>query len=185
MQENEKILLKKQLIKVTEELCETARLQSGNILVVGCSTSEVCGAKIGTDSDPSVAAVIVDAILSVLRPRGIFLAAQCCEHLNRAIVTEKAALPFAETVNVVPQPKAGGSFATAAYASFASPVVLEEIRADAGLDIGGTLIGMHLKKVAVPVRLSTPSIGHALLLAARTRPKFIGGVRAVYDESLL
>lgn len=185
MQENEKILLKTQLIKVTDELCDTARLQAGNVLVVGCSTSEVCGAKIGTESDPSVATVIVDAILSVLRPRGIFLAAQCCEHLNRAIVIEKAALPFAEAVNVLPQPKAGGSFATAAYAAFSSPVVVEEIGADAGLDIGGTLIGMHLKKVAVPVRLSEKTIGHALLLAARTRPKFIGGIRAVYDDTLL
>ncbi len=185
MQENEKILLKSQLIKVTEELCEVAKLKKGDILVVGCSTSEVCGAKIGTDSDPSVATVLVDAVLSVLRPRGIFLAAQCCEHLNRAIVTEREALPFAEPVNVVPQPKAGGSFATAAYATFSSPIVVEEIRADAGLHIGGTLIGMHLKKVAVPVRLSESTIGHALLLAARTRPKFIGGIRAIYDENLL
>lgn len=185
MQENEKTTLKEQLKQATEELCKIAGLKKGDILVVGCSTSEVCGAKIGTDSDPSVAAVLVDTILSVLRPRGIFLAAQCCEHLNRAIVTEREALPFAEPVNVLPQPKAGGSFATAAYAAFSSPIVIEEIRADAGLDIGGTLIGMHLKKVAVPVRLSKSCIGHALLLAARTRPKFIGGVRAVYDESLL
>lgn len=185
MQENEKLALRAQLQKCTEELCDAAGLTAGAVLVVGCSTSEVCGARIGTDSDPSVADVLLDAILSVLRPRGIYLAAQCCEHLNRAIVVEKAALPFAEPVNVVPRPKAGGSFATAAYAAFSSPIVVEEIRADAGMDIGGTLIGMHLKKVAVPLRLSEHKIGHALLLAARTRPKFIGGVRAVYDESLL
>ena len=185
MQENEKNALKAQLQKLTEELCDTAKLTAGSILVVGCSTSEVCGAKIGTESDPSVGGILVETILSVLRPRGIFFAAQCCEHLNRAIVIESAALPFAEAVNVVPQPKAGGSFATAAYAAFSDPIVVEEIRADAGMDIGGTLIGMHLKKVAVPLRLSTDHIGHALLLAARTRPKFIGGVRAVYDESLL
>ena len=185
MQENEKLALKAQLMKCTEELCDAAALTKGSVLVVGCSTSEVCGAKIGTDSAPSVAAVLLDAILSVLRPRGIYLAAQCCEHLNRAIVIEKEALPFAEPVNVVPRPKAGGSFATAAYEAFSSPIVVEEIRADAGMDIGGTLIGMHLKKVAVPLRLSENKIGNALLLAARTRPKFIGGVRAVYDEALL
>ena len=185
MTEAEKITLKEALSKITEELCTAAKLKEGDILVVGCSTSEVCGARIGTESDPSVGGVLVNAILSVLRPRGIFLAAQCCEHLNRAIVVERAALPFAEAVNVVPQPKAGGSFATAAYAAFSAPIVVEDIRADAGMDIGGTLIGMHLKKVAVPLRLSADRIGHALLLAARTRPKFIGGVRAVYDESLL
>ena len=109
----------------------------------------------------------------------------CCEHLNRAIITERAACPGAEVVNVVPAPKAGGSFATAAYAAFQDPVALEEIRADAGLDIGCTLIGMHLKKVAVPVRLENNRIGQAVVLAARIRPKFIGGVRAVYDQNLL
>lgn len=173
------------LVKATEEICDTAKLKKGQILVVGCSTSEVCGAKIGTESAPDVAAFLVDAVLSVLTPRGIFLAAQCCEHLNRAIIVEREALPFAEAVNVVPMPKAGGSFATSAYAAFKDPIAVEEIAADAGLDIGGTLIGMHLKKVAVPVRLSVGSIGSALLLAARTRPKFIGGVRAHYNEELL
>ena len=173
------------LVKATEEICDIAKLKKGQILVVGCSTSEVCGAKIGTESAPDVAAFLVDAVLSVLTPRGIFLAAQCCEHLNRAIIVEREALPFAEAVNVVPMPKAGGSFATSAYAAFKNPIAVEEIAADAGLDIGGTLIGMHLKKVAVPVRLSVGSIGSALLLAARTRPKFIGGVRAHYNEELL
>ncbi len=185
MQAHEKELVKQQVIAATEELCQTAGLACGNILVVGCSTSEVCGAKIGTDSDPDVANILLDGILSVLSPKGIYLAAQCCEHLNRAIVVERKALPFAEAVNVIPQPKAGGSFATAAYRTFSDPIVVEEIKADAGLDIGATLIGMHLKKVAVPLRLSIKSVGHALLLSARTRPKFIGGVRAVYDESLL
>ena len=110
---------------------------------------------------------------------------QCCEHLNRAIITERQAVPFSETVNVVPQPKAGGSLATQAYAGFDDPVAVEEIKADAGLDIGFTLIGMHLKKVAVPLRLEHNVIGGATVLAARTRPKFIGGVRAVYDETQL
>ena len=177
--------IKNTLASAVEELCDVAGLKQGDVLVVGCSTSEVCGSKIGTDSVPEVAVALVDAVLSVLKPRGIFLAAQCCEHLNRAIVVERTCRPYDEEVNVVPMPKAGGSFATAAYAAFNQPIVLEEIRADAGLDIGGTLIGMHLKKVAVPVRLSVNSIGSALLLAARTRPKFIGGARASYDEKKL
>lgn len=167
------------------ELCDTAHLKAGDILVVGCSSSEVTGQKIGTASGVEVAKAVFDGIYEVAKARGIFLAAQCCEHLNRAIIVEKAAAPNADIVNVVPQPKAGGSFATAAYAAFEHPVAVEEIRADAGLDIGGTLIGMHLKKVAVPVRLSVDHIGEALLLAARTRPKFIGGIRAQYDDALL
>lgn len=161
-----------------------AGLKRGQVVVVGCSTSEVCGSGIGTDSRPDVAAEIVDGILSVLKDRGIYLAAQCCEHLNRAIIVERAAVPFAEPVNVIPQPKAGGSFATALYDRLEDPVALEEIRADAGLDIGGTLIGMHLKRVAVPLRLSVKKIGEASLLAARTRPKYIGGSRAHYDEKV-
>lgn len=185
MTAKEKDLLRAEIITATEEICEVGKLKAGQILIVGCSTSEVCGAKIGTESAPDVANVLVDAILSVLRPRGIYLAAQCCEHLNRAIITERAALPFAQFVNVVPAPKAGGSFATASYAAFTDPIALEEIAADAGLDIGNTLIGMHLKKVAVPVRLSIKSIGAAPLVAARTRPKFIGGARAGYDPELL
>ncbi|MBO7304069.1 MAG: TIGR01440 family protein, partial [Clostridia bacterium] len=116
---------------------------------------------------------------------GIYLAVQCCEHLNRAIVVEREAAAGLDAVNVIPQPKAGGSMATHAYGVFKNPVVVEQIRADAGIDIGLTLIGMHLKQVAVPVRLENNRIGEALVVAARTRPKFIGGVRAVYDEELL
>jgi uncharacterized protein (TIGR01440 family) len=100
-------------------------------------------------------------------------------------VTQRAAVPFAEVVNVVPQPKAGGSLATKAYLGFADPVVVEGIRADAGMDIGFTMIGMHLKQVAVPLRLTNNTIGAAMVLAARTRPKFIGGARAVYQEDML
>ncbi len=169
----------------TEELVSVAKLKKGDILVVGCSTSEVLGAKIGTNSDPDTAERIFDGIYSVLEPLGIYLAVQCCEHLNRAIVTERAAVPYAERVNVVPQKKAGGSLATVAYSRFSEPVVAEEIKADAGMDIGDTLIGMHLKKVAVPVRLSVTKIGEARLVCARVRPKFIGGCRAVYDQNLL
>lgn len=166
------------------ELIETARLHEGQILVIGCSTSEVTGHKIGSCSAPEIGQALFDGVMEAAAAHGVFVAAQCCEHLNRAIITEAAAVPGADIVNVVPQPKAGGSFATAAYHSFSHPVALEHIRADAGLDIGGTLIGMHLKEVAVPVRLQNDRIGEAHLLAARVRPKFIGGIRAAYDETL-
>ena len=167
------------------ELYEKARLKRGSILVIGCSTSEVTGAKIGTNSSMETAGEICRALFDFARERGVYLAVQCCEHLNRAVITERSAVPGAEIVNVVPQPKAGGSLATCAYAAFEDPVAVEEIRADAGLDIGLTLIGMHLKKVAVPVRLENRTIGAAPVVAARTRPKFIGGVRAAYDETML
>ncbi len=167
-----------------EELVKAAGLRPGQIVVVGCSTSEVTGHRIGTFSAPELGQALFEGIMSALSEKGLYLAAQCCEHLNRAIIIEAEAVPGAERVNVVPQPKAGGSFATAAYHGFAHPVALEHIRADAGLDIGGTLLGMHLKEGAGPVRLTGNHIGQATLLAARVRPKFIGGQRAVYDESL-
>lgn len=177
--------LQQQAQTAAAALCDLAGLQAGDIVVIGCSTSEICGSRIGTDSQPEVAELVFDAIYGVLQQRGIYLAAQCCEHLNRAIILEREAAKGMDIVNVVPQPKAGGSFATAAYRRFSHPVAVEHIRADAGMDIGGTLIGMHLKEVAVPLRLGLDHIGSALLLAARVRPKFIGGSRAVYDEKLL
>lgn len=177
--------IRQQAVQAVRELCETARLRAGQTVVVGCSTSEVRGSRIGSDSAPEDGMTLAGAILDELSARGIFLAAQCCEHLNRCLIVERAAVPNAEPVNVVPRPKAGGSFATAAYALMKDPVAVEHIRADAGLDIGGTLIGMHLREVAVPVRLSLKQIGAAIVLAARTRPKFVGGSRAVYDDSLL
>lgn len=173
-----------QAAEAAKELVQRAKLRAGQIVVVGCSTSEVTGHRIGSFSAPEIGQALVDGILSVLKPKGIWLAAQCCEHLNRAIITEAKAVPGADLVNVLPQPKAGGSFATAAYSSFTNPVAVEHIRADAGLDIGFTLIGMHLKEVAVPLRLENDRIGEALVLAARTRPKFIGGDRAVYAGEL-
>lgn len=176
--------LRAQAEAVAREVIELAGLKKGQILVVGCSTSEICGDRIGTNSKPEVANQVFQAIYQVAKAQGIFIAAQCCEHLNRAIITEEAAVPFAEYVNVVPQPKAGGSFATAAYASFDNPVAVEEIKADAGIDIGGTLIGMHLKKVAVPLRPANKLIGQASISAARTRAKFIGGERAHYNDAL-
>ncbi|MBP5349067.1 MAG: TIGR01440 family protein [Clostridia bacterium] len=176
-----------QVKQAAEELVGIAKLKAGDLLVVGCSSSEITGSKIGTDSKPETADEVYRALSDVLKGTGVYLAAQCCEHLNRALVVEAeyAEKHGVETVNAVPQPKAGGSFATAAYKGFAHPVLVESVQASAGLDIGGTLIGMHLKRVAVPVRLSLDHIGSAILLAARTRPKFVGGSRAVYDENLL
>ena len=176
--------IRQQAAQAAAELVEAAHLRRGQIVVIGCSSSEVVGRKVGSWSTPEVGQAIFEGLSSVLDPLGIYLAAQCCEHLNRALIVEHAAVPGADIVNVVPQPKAGGSFATAAYHAFHHPVALEEIRADAGLDIGGTLIGMHLKQVAVPVRLTRNHIGQAIVLAARTRPKFIGGERAAYDMTL-
>jgi uncharacterized protein (TIGR01440 family) len=184
--ENKNLLaqVKEESANAARQLAEAARLHKGQIVVVGCSTSEVVGHNVGSWSTPEVANAIFEGLNSVFAPMGVYIAAQCCEHLNRALIVEHEAVPNGEIVNVMPQPKAGSSFATAAYQNFRHPVALEEIRADAGLDIGGTLIGMHLKKVAVPVRLQQNHIGQAILLAARVRPKFIGGERAIYDESL-
>ena len=171
--------------EVANEITQKAKLKKGDILVIGCSTSEVVGSKIGTNSNPDTAKEIFDGFYEVLSSLGIFMAVQCCEHLNRAIVVSKKAVPNAEIVNVVPQKKAGGSLATIAYEKLENAVVIEEIKADAGIDIGGTLIGMHLKKVAVPLRLSVNKIGEANIICARVRPKFIGGIRAIYNEELL
>ena len=184
--ENKNLLsqVKEESANAARQLAEAARLHKGQIVVVGCSTSEVVGHNVGSWSTPEVANAIFEGLNSVFAPMGVYIAAQCCEHLNRALIVEHEAVPNGEIVNVMPQPKAGSSFATAAYHSFRHPVALEEIKADAGLDIGGTLIGMHLKKVAVPVRLQQNHIGQAIVLAARVRPKFIGGERAIYDESL-
>ena len=176
--------IKEEAVKTTEEIIEISGIKKGQILVVGCSTSEICGDWMGTNSNPEVAQAAFSGIYETAEKYGIYVATQCCEHLNRAIVIEREALPFAEIVNVVPRPKAGGSLSTAAYGTFKDPIVVEEIKADAGIDIGGTLIGMHLKKVAVPVRLKNDHIGKAMVLAARVRPKFIGGERACYNDEL-
>lgn len=177
--------LANQVLMMMEEFGQKVNLKKGSLLVVGCSTSEVLGSQIGTNSSPEAAKAVFETIYEYTQAHGIYLAAQCCEHLNRALIVERQAVPYGEIVNVVPQPKAGGSFAAQAYAHFSDPVAVEEIKADAGIDIGCTLIGMHLKKVAVPVRLEHNQIGSALVIAARTRPKFIGGARAVYDELLI
>ena len=175
--------LRAEAARVAAELLEAAGLAAGQILVVGCSTSEAVGATIGKASVPEAANVMLEEILAACNTRGVYLAAQCCEHLNRALIVERACAEQygLEPVAVRPVPKAGGAFATAAYGAMQAPVAVESIRAHAGLDIGGTLIGMHLRAVAVPVRLSLSSIGHAAILCARTRPKYIGGPRAQYE----
>ena len=175
--------VKKEAEQAARELLDAAALKAGDILVVGCSTSEVAGHSIGKASIPVVAEALLSGLFPVLRERGIYLAAQCCEHLNRALIIERACAEKygLEEVAVRPAPKAGGSFATAVYNQMESPVAVESIRAHAGIDIGGTLIGMHLRAVAVPVRLSLNKIGEANILCARTRPKYIGGARAIYE----
>ena len=169
---------------VTELLAE-AKLEAGDVFVIGCSSSEIVGGHIGRDSSMEAAAAVLAGVLPVLKEQGIYLAAQCCEHLNRAIVIEReAARRYGwEPVCAVSQPHAGGSWATSCWRAFEHPVLVEEVRAGAGIDIGGTLIGMHLRRVAVPVRLSLGKIGQAAILCARTRPKYIGGARAVYEEA--
>ena len=176
--------IRRQTKQVLEELLEMARMKPGQILVAGCSSSEIDSFKIGSHSSADIGMAVYTVLYQELKPRGIYLAAQCCEHLNRSLILEaEAAERYGyEPVNVVPQLKAGGSFATAAYATLEHPAAVEHIKAHAGIDIGDTLIGMHLKDVAVPVRIQTKKIGSAHVVCARTRPKFVGGIRARYDE---
>ena len=181
--------IKAQSAEAARQVCEAAKLRMGDLFVVGCSSSEVGVDKIGTHSSVEVAEAVFEGIYSVLSERGIYLAAQCCEHLNRALIVERDACEKfgLEEVNVVPQPKAGGSFGTTAYKRFTDPVAVESLKqsASAGMDIGATLIGMHIKPVVVPLRIETKKIGEAVLICARRRPKFVGGSRAVYNEKLL
>ncbi len=168
------------------ELLTAARPEQGSLFVVGCSTSEVAGEKIGSASSPEIAEAVFAGVYMAAQENGVYLAAQCCEHLNRALILERdAAEKFGyERVNVVPMPKAGGSFAAMAWQYLREPAAVEHIKAAAGMDIGNTLIGMHLKEVAVPVRISVKKIGAANVVCARTRAKYIGGERAVYDAGL-
>lgn len=174
----------KQAQTVVTELLEQAKLKPGALLVVGCSSSEMMGQRIGKGSSIDAAKAAFAGIYPLLQEKGIHLAVQCCEHLNRALIIERevAEAKGYEIVNVVPQPHAGGSFGVTAWNAFNDPVAVETICADAGIDIGGTLIGMHLKRVAVPVRVSIDHIGEAIVLCARTRPKYIGGPRAEYQS---
>lgn len=175
--------IKEQTREIVTELLETARMEPEQILVVGCSSSEIASYRIGSHSSEEIGQAVFDVIYEETSARGIYLAAQCCDHLNRALILESAAAKLygCEPVNVVPQLKAGGSFATAAYKGFEHPVAVEHIRAHAGIDIGDTFIGMHLRSVAVPVRTARKEIGGGHVTCARTRLKFIGGSRACYD----
>lgn len=182
--------IRKQAQQAVAELCDAAHLRPGALFVVGCSSSEVLGEKIGTHTSMDVAGALYEGIASELKKRGVFLAAQCCEHLNRALVVERTVLERydLEQVNAIPQPNhAGGAFASVTWTRMAGPVLVESIcaRADAGIDIGGTLIGMHIHPVVVPVRISMDRIGEASIICARRRPKYVGGQRAIYDEALL
>ena len=174
----------KQAHTLITELLEQADLKPGALFVVGCSSSEMVGQRIGKGSSMEAAQAAYAGIVPLLKEKGIHLAVQCCEHLNRALIVERevAEQRGYEIVNVVPQPHAGGSFAVTAWNDMKDPVAVETIVADAGIDIGGTLIGMHLKRVAVPVRTSINHIGEAVVLCARTRPKYIGGPRAEYQK---
>ncbi len=179
--------IKAQAQRAVEEIVLAASLKRGSLFVVGCSSSEVLGEKIGTNSSLDVADALFEGIYGVLKAKGIYLAVQCCEHLNRAVILERSAAEkfrYSE-VNVVPQPKAGGSLGTLAFERLDDAVAIEKVSADAGLDIGLTMIGMQLKEVAVPLRISICKIGNAPIVCARTRPKFIGGARATYNENLL
>ena len=179
--------IKKQAAEAAAELIEKAGLKAGDVVVVGCSSSEATGNKIGSNSSLEAAQAIFGGLYPVFKEKGIYVAAQCCEHLNRALIIERelADKKGWDEVNVIPQPKAGGSFATTAYKEFNDAVAVEKIKADAGMDIGDTLIGMHIKDVCVPLRLDVKKIGEAHLVCARRRPKFVGGVRAVYNEKLM
>lgn len=178
--------IREQAATALSELLEQTHYRPGNIVVIGCSSSEILGAKIGSVGSMEAAGAVYDGIMPLLKEKGLYLAAQCCEHLNRSLVIERAAADAyrLDEVNAVPQMHAGGSFGTVTYERMEDPVLVESVRAVAGMDIGGTLIGMHMKPVAVPVRVSIDHIGEAILILARSRAKFVGGERAHYNEEL-
>lgn len=183
-------LLTQQSRRAAEEICDAARIRPGQIFVVGCSSSEVLGNRIGTATNVDVARAIYDGIRQVLDERGVYLAGQCCEHLNRALAVEREMMEKYdfEQVNAIPQPNhAGGAFATVCFEKMKDPVLVDSLcaKAQAGIDIGGTMIGMHIHPTVVPLRISLRKIGEAPIICARRRPKYIGGARAVYDENLM
>lgn len=175
----------KQLAAVLQEFSAQVAFDKERVIVIGCSTSEVVGERIGTAGTLKVAKMIFDELKAFAEEHQVKLAFQCCEHLNRALVIEQetAALKGVEEVAVIPVQTAGGALATYAYEHLRDPVVVEFIKADAGIDIGDTFIGMHVKHVAVPVRVSISEIGHAHVTLVKTRPKLIGGARAVYERT--
>ncbi len=181
--------IKEEAYALVREVAEQAKLKSGDLIAIGCSTSTVLGDRIGTNSSPELAEELWQGVEQAVKELGLHPAVQCCEHLNRALVTERSVMERygLEQVNAVPQPKAGGSMAVMAYKYLEDAVLVEDIHAaaHAGIDIGGVLIGMHIKPVAVPLKLKQDHVGEARVIAARYRPRFVGGARAVYDENLL
>ena len=167
-----------------KELLEEAKLKKGDLLVVGCSTSEVGGATIGTFSSPELAEMVFGGIYQATEEAGVYLVAQCCEHLNRALILERAAAEKYgdESVIVIPQPKAGGSVPAAAWKLLDEPVLAISVQADAAIDVGDTLVGMHIRPVAVPLRPEIATLGDARIVMAYSRWPLIGGERAVYKE---
>ena len=183
MTEAEIALIHEQVKAVFGEFLAKTDFKAGQIIVIGCSTSEVRGSRIDKDGNSAIAEALYTAVAPLAAEKGLYLAFQCCEHLNRALVVERdvAEKYDLDEVSVVPYPHAGGSMASWAYRAFSDPVVAETIQAHGGIDIGETLIGMHLKRVAVPLRLENRQIGQARVNAAFTRPKLIGGMRAKYS----
>ena len=180
--------IEKDAAEVIAEVAEKAKLKEGQLFIIGCSSSETIGEHMGTASSKDAAEAIYRALSKELSARGVNMAVQCCEHLNRAVVIERAvAAKYGfEEVNVIPQPHAGGAFAVEAFRKFNDPIVVESIeaKADAGIDSGGVMICMHIHPVVVPLRLEHKNIGKAIIVGARRRPKYVGGVRAVYNDSL-
>ncbi|MCI8336704.1 MAG: TIGR01440 family protein [Peptococcaceae bacterium] len=175
--------MKNQLTLMVTDFLSQAGVGAGDILVLGCSTSEICGTAIGKGFSQAVGDMVIDTVLSLLKDGQISLAVQCCEHLNRALVVEKE-LALAngwEIVAAVPMPEAGGAAAAAAFRKFTDPVLVEHISASCGIDIGDTFIGMHIRHVVVPVRLAEQTLGSAHVTFAKSRPKYIGGARACYQ----
>ena len=172
------------LTQAVDALVEAGQIAPGGLIVLGCSTSEVAGARIGKGSVPELGGVIAGAMLKACRKHGLDAAFQCCEHLNRAIVMEKRVLKENGLIQVkaVPQPKAGGSVPSAAWKLLEQPALAVNVQADAAIDVGDTLVGMHIRPVAVPLRIGVEKIGHANLVMAYSRLPFIGGSRAVYEE---
>jgi uncharacterized protein (TIGR01440 family) len=177
-------LIRSQAEQVLRELAQAGSIEPGQLVVIGTSTSEVLGRHIGTSGTEDIAEHLFAAVEAVRADIGFYPAFQCCEHLNRALVVEREAMREyrLEQVSVIPMPRAGGSMASYAYKRLRHACVVESIQAHAGIDIGGTLIGMHLKPVAVPLRPSIRMIGHAIVQMAYARPKLIGGARAVYPS---
>ncbi len=173
--------------QAARELIAAAKPENGDIFVIGCSSSEICGKKIGSFSNLDAAKAVFEGVYPLIKKNGLYLAAQCCEHLNRSLIVEKeCAVKYGLTVvNVVPHPHAGGAFATIVYGAMEHPAAVEEVPGTLGMDIGSTLIGMHIIPVCVPVRVSVNKIGEANLVLCRRRPKFVGGERAIYDKDLM